>query len=1276
MGACTSVDVDAANKTMKEQQRDYNRKMMAEETLERERKLAKRINEEKMKLRNIARPMIEKKITCEELLDLSQHDDDDFEHALKSRGSRSASNESGRMVMDDDSDLDEAISNLHRDSDSYSDGVGAGDINLGMEDDSSPPDSSPGYANRKKQKLLDQMNKHYEQDQVDSINSLRVNKQMRRRQAKLDAEADRKWMIFRDLDAFDEADMVKVAKFMGSMLQVHSKLSEIAPRDPTLLSSYGEKIPDDIAASSSGKEGKEIMSIDTTIQEATATEALRLLGGDSPSGVNRKKSIHGKSVNLSASLGLDDLSSGRGSLGKNETPSRESWDVANPSPGFDSGEDIQVRRSMSTNIIPSYSPAPGAGATSLTTPPRTNTGRSSSIDGVPLHTPMGTLRTSYESDAPNTPGSMPVAPTSSGKDAVLSLATPKQAPLSISVQRGNSMNDMNLLMRGQVVITPTTAMGGKSPAANRGSGSGGSSPAPPSGKKSLNNPVLSNSAGKGVSPAPAGKERVRLGTSPTSSDKAAPGRSHADNLERELKANFDMNNFRLPSGFVTPLVSKAVVDVYKQGGKLSKESVHKLLRLCYRQFQTLPNTTNITMACTDRLTVVGDIHGQLSDLLYILDNSGLPSPTNRYIFNGDFVDRGLCGVEVMCILMALYLSNPGQVALNRGNHEDFAICCAYGFQAECIGKYDETTFGMFVEVFNHLPLFALVNKSVFVLHGGLFHTADVKLAELDMIKRTEFTLRDIPVGGDDTTHIPRNRKEDFLKQLQRDALWSDPSHTKGLAPSNRGAGVQFGPDIAKAFCTLNKISLVVRSHECCRTGFDIPYLSCAHEDERRTVCTIFSASNYGGGGNSAAYMVFTRLSLAEGGTCDVSPVVDAAHQQSPSKMAQSHTTTNRSDVPDSDLQYEINYFHIDDDESVRWVAEGGNISEDEFDDDNVDDDDARSTTSTSSTATLIGDLSLHQLILRKRALLLKHFELMDPAQTGAVPKNTWAEVMQQVLSLHISWDNMFPVLVDEDCVYYPTVDRGNRLNYDASPGENGNDNASDTDTDAEDEEAKQRHRRGRHGSGNIPGKTPFVKYGNFLNNFSLSLEAAPADDSSPTSPVSPANGEDGEPKPQKARPRRASMTGHLVDSLYAHHKELSTIFSFFDVKKDQVISRAEFRAGMHLVRQMQQQENAAANSVEGGTSLEAGSGGEFGAEFEAECDQLLDIMNLNGSGFIDINDFFEMFRMSEAMVKRNQRVNGQRLPFMTSGTTKKPSGKTPDATPGPISVAGVLISGD
>ena len=44
-------------------------------------------------------------------------------------------------------------------------------------------------------------------------------------------------------------------------------------------------------------------------------------------------------------------------------------------------------------------------------------------------------------------------------------------------------------------------------------------------------------------------------------------------------------------------------------------------------------------------------------------------------------------------------------------------------------------------------------------------------------------------------------------------LWSDPQEDKGRAPSKRGVGVSFGPDVTKSFLKANKLELLVRSHE-------------------------------------------------------------------------------------------------------------------------------------------------------------------------------------------------------------------------------------------------------------------------------------------------------------------------------------------------------------------------------------------------------------------------------------------------------------------------------
>ena len=112
----------------------------------------------------------------------------------------------------------------------------------------------------------------------------------------------------------------------------------------------------------------------------------------------------------------------------------------------------------------------------------------------------------------------------------------------------------------------------------------------------------------------------------------------------------------------------------------------------------------------EEITVCGDIHGQYYDLLNIFELNGVPSKSNPYLFNGDFIDRGSFSVEVIMTLLAWKVTFPNHFFMSRGNHETKNLNKLYGFEGEVKHKYDMQVYDLFSELFCQMPLSHLINK--------------------------------------------------------------------------------------------------------------------------------------------------------------------------------------------------------------------------------------------------------------------------------------------------------------------------------------------------------------------------------------------------------------------------------------------------------------------------------------------------------------------------------------------------------------------------------------
>merc|ERR1711892_481964 len=194
-------------------------------------------------------------------------------------------------------------------------------------------------------------------------------------------------------------------------------------------------------------------------------------------------------------------------------------------------------------------------------------------------------------------------------------------------------------------------------------------------------------------------------------------------------------------------------------------------------FAAEDNVVNVTSP----VTVAGDTHGQFHDLLELFKTGG-EVPGTKYVFLGDYVDRGHHSVQVITLLLLIKIEHPDHIILLRGNHEARAQTQVFGFYDECFLKYgDSKAWNQFTSTFDFMPVAAVIDCRLFCAHGGISPAA---------------------------THLE----------------------------TPRGAGYTFGEDVVDIWNNTNGLEGIVRAHQMVYEGF--------FWHHNRKTLTLFSAPNY------------------------------------------------------------------------------------------------------------------------------------------------------------------------------------------------------------------------------------------------------------------------------------------------------------------------------------------------------------------------------------------------------------------------------------------------
>jgi serine/threonine-protein phosphatase 4 catalytic subunit len=183
------------------------------------------------------------------------------------------------------------------------------------------------------------------------------------------------------------------------------------------------------------------------------------------------------------------------------------------------------------------------------------------------------------------------------------------------------------------------------------------------------------------------------------------------------------------------------------------------------------------------------------------------------------------------LLLAYKVRYPDLVTLIRGNHECRQITQVYGFYDECLRKYGSLNVWRYcTDIFDYLSLAAIVDDSIFCVHGGLSPSINDSIDEVTIFLKVRSAQ--LIVNKKFLTTVPCVISCGQTPMVIHFFIID----INGWILSPRGAGYLFGGNIVEGFNHANNISLICRAHQLIMEGYK--------EMFNKQLVTVWSAPNY------------------------------------------------------------------------------------------------------------------------------------------------------------------------------------------------------------------------------------------------------------------------------------------------------------------------------------------------------------------------------------------------------------------------------------------------